>query len=333
MLVLWMCTAGLILVFSRQVMECVQQVSQTFVASVLPALFPMMILGGLMHPGRHRTGKSIFLVLFGFCAGSPASARQTALLHTRCSMPRGHLMPLLCMCGVMSPMFFIGSLGARIGRQAGWVMLLAHWLSALATGAVCTVYYRCKQRVPLQTASRSPSGDPPPDPSQNNRFPLVLPEAITGAAQALLSVFGAMTAFGVLAALLKGLAELLFPVWAETHPEQIAFLWALLEVGGGSFALLEHAPPLWVLCALCSFGGLSIWMQNLLFLREMNNPMELLVWRGLHGVLGGLCCFVLLRCFPAAKAAAAVAPAQLHNGLLPLLLLLMLAFPTRRRSF
>lgn len=328
----WMCTAALMLIFSQQAMGAVQQVAQTFVASVLPALFPMMILGGLMQPGRHGTGESIFLILFGFCAGSPASAKQTAQLYTRCPLPRRRLMPLLCMCGVMSPMFFIGSLGARIGRQAGWLMLLAHWLSALATGAVCAAFYRYRQVASSQTARHVPANDSIPDSLQGNSLPLAVPTAIVGAAQALLSVFGAMTAFGVLAAIVKGLVETFLPAWAQTHPAALALLWALLEVGGGTFSLLECTPPLWALCALCSFGGLSIWMQNLLFLKDMVNPMELLVWRGLHGVLGGLCCLILLRFCPAAEAAATAVPAQAHSSLLPLLLLLTLAFPNRRRA-
>jgi hypothetical protein len=313
-------------------MASVQQVGQTFVVSVLPALFPMMVLGGLFDPAQTKQGKQALLVLFGFCAGSPASARQAALLHKRCPIPRKRWMPLLCMGGVMSPMFFVGSLAGRLGQQAGWLLLAAHWLSALATGMVCTGFYRCKAEDDPPSAAKSPAA-PPPEPSGKG-LSAAMPAAVTAAAQALLSVLGAMMAFGIVAAVLRGIAERLFPAWTAAHPSTLACLWALLEIGGGIFSLMEHAPPLWAVCALCSFGGLSIWLQNLLFLGKTTNPMELLVWRMLHGGLGGLCCYLLQQLCPAAvPTAAQTAGAMVAPGsLLPILLLVTLAFPGRRRA-
>lgn len=327
---IWVCGAGLILFFSRQAMEAVQEVAQTFVVSVLPALFPMMVLGGLCNPEKPGTGNRSFLVLFGFCAGSPASARQAALLYAHRPMARRQFMPLLCMCGVMSPMFFVGSLGGRLGQQAGWLLLAAHWLSALATGMLCIGFYRCKAEDELLPAGERPV--PPPAASSGTGLLTALPTAVTTAAQALLSVLGAMMAFGIVAAVLRGIAERLFPAWTAAHPDLLAFLWALLEIGGGTFSLLEHAPPLWTICTLCSFGGLSIWLQNLLFVGKMTNPMELLLWRMLHGVLGGICCYLLQKLCPVAVPTAAQAAGAVPGSLLPILLLVTLAFPNRRRA-
>lgn len=329
MLAVWLCGAGLVLLFSQQVMDSVQRVTQTFAVSVLPALFPMMVLGGLYRPGSSGTGERFFLVLFGFCAGSPASARQTALLHTLCPIPRRELMPLLCMCGVMSPMFFVGSLGGRLGQQAGWLLLVAHWLSALATGLICAGVYRRKpQRGPLAETHPSSAAERT---APSRTLLTCLPEAISAAAQSLLSVLGAMTTFGIVSAVLRGVAEMLFPAWTADHPASLSLLWAVLEVGGGIFSLLEHAPPLWTICALCSFGGLSIWLQNLLFVGKMINPMELLAWRMLHGVLGGIFCYLLLRVCPFTVPTASRTTGALPASVLPVLLLVTLAFPSRRR--
>ncbi len=330
MLAVWLCGAGLVLLFSQQVMDSVQRVTQTFAVSVLPALFPMMVLGGLYSPERPGTGERFFLVLFGFCAGSPASARQTALLHTHCPVPRRELMPLLCMCGVMSPMFFVGSLGGRLGQQAGWLLLVAHWLSALATGMICAGFYRrMPQRGPL-AETHPPSAAERTAPGRT--LLTCLPEAISAAAQSLLSVLGAMATFGIVSAVLQGVAEMFFPAWTADHPASLSLLWAVLEVGGGIFSLLEHAPPLWTICALCSFGGLSIWLQNLLFVGKLINPMELLAWRMLHGVLGGICCYLLQKLCPVAVPTAAQAAGVVPGSLLPILLLVTLAFPNRRRA-
>ena len=88
----------------------------------------------------------------------------------------------------------------------------------------------------------------------------------------------------------------LFPRWTAANPLLLAILWALLEIGGGAFALLDTVPhpPLWLLCALCSMGGMSIWLQNLLFLGNMIRPVKLILWRMLHGALAGLCCYLLM---------------------------------------
>ena len=101
-----------------------------------------------------------------------------------------------------------------------------------------------------------------------------------------------MVLFGIIAGVIQQVGVQLFPVWQKARLLP-ALLHAALEVGGGSFALLDVGAPPWLLCALCSFGGLSIWLQNLLFLSDIVRPAELLYWRMLHGALSGLFCFGL----------------------------------------
>lgn len=284
----WLLMAGMLLVFSGEAMEAARQTAEVFARSVLPALFPMMVLGGLAgkQPAPAR-GSGLFLVLFGFCAGSPASARQAAALYERSAFPYRQLMPLLCMCGVMSPMFFTGSLAARLGSRTGWLMLAAHWAGALLTGCLCRLAYR-SQRQSVQPEEGGSAASPMPSLSA------ALPEAIAAAARSLLSVLGAMMLFGILAAVTQALLGHLFPLWTAANRLPLAVMQALMEVGSGCFAALEAGAPPWLLCALCSFGGLSIWLQNLLFLGNMIRPAELLFWRALHGAVGGLCCYLFV---------------------------------------
>lgn len=290
MLAIWLFLAGSLLLFSREAMEAATKAAQVFCSSVLPSLFPMMVLGGLAESATTELrGRKLFLVLFGFCAGSPASARQAALLHHCSPFSPGELMPLLCMCGVMSPMFFTGTLGTRLGGGTGWLMLLAHWMGALATGCLC--HLACYRRHTAETVGSYPRAAPNQSP---RRLTEALPAAVSAAGQSLLSVLGAMMLFSIVATVVRALLGHLFPAWLEGNHLTVALLHAVLEVGGGSFAMLEAGAKPWLLCALCSFGGLSIWLQNLLFLGNMIRPAELLCWRMLHGALSGLCCFALL---------------------------------------
>ena len=109
-----------------------------------------------------------------------------------------------------------------------------------------------------------------------------------------------MMLFSILAALFRQGLSALLPGWAASHPELPAIFWAVLEVGGGAHALLDAsaAPDLPLLCALCSFGGLSILMQNLLFLGKSIRPGRLLACRLLHGAAAYGICGLLVRLLP-----------------------------------
>ena len=74
----------------------------------------------------------------------------------------------------------------------------------------------------------------------------------------------------------------------------------VLAIGGGAAAVLEAWPqaPMALLCALCSFGGLSIWLQNLLFVPECIRPAKLLCMRMLHGALSGGLALLIFTLFP-----------------------------------
>jgi len=125
----------------------------------------------------------------------------------------------------------------------------------------------------------------------HRRFSTLLTTAIEKAAHAQLSILGAMMIFSIIATLFRTLLTRLFPAWASAHGPWLAVVWALMEIGGGALAVIDTFPPLWLVCALCSFGGLSIWLQNLLFLDEKIRPAKLLLMRAVHGAA----CYALVK--------------------------------------
>ena len=196
----------------------------------------------------------------------------------------------------MSPLFFVGSLGSRLPNPSGgWLLLTAHWLGALAAaGLIHGLSRRFSSMEKAETVR--------PEERTAGRVSLLaaLPDSLRQAGTALLSVCGAMMLFSILAAFFRQGLSFLLPGWAANHPEVPALLWALLEIGGGAHALLDVSPTpdLPLLCALCSFGGLSIWMQNLLFLGKSIRPGKLLLLRLLHGAAAYGVCRMLVRLFP-----------------------------------
>ncbi len=288
--------AALMLLDSGTVLDAVNGAAGVFVRSVMPALFPMMVLNGL---SARLSGREKRWMTVGFCwlAGSPASAQRLEGLWERGELPERALLPLAAATGVMSPLFFVGSLGSRLPNPAGgWLLLTAHWLGALAAAGL--IHGLSRRLSPMEKAETVC----PEERTAAGRTSLLaaLPDSLRQAGTALLSVCGAMMLFSILAAFFRQGISFLLPGWAADHPEVPALLWALLEIGGGAHALLgvSPTPDLPLLCALCSFGGLSIWMQNLLFLGKSIRPGKLLLLRLLHGAAAYGVCRMLVRLFP-----------------------------------
>lgn len=235
-------------------------------------------------------------VCFCWLSGSPASAQRLEGLWERGGLAGRELLPMAAATGVMSPLFLVGSLGGRLPNPAGgWLMLTAHWLGALAAAGLI-------HRLSRRFSSMEKAEPVRPEERTAGRASLLeaLPDSLRQTGPALLSVCGAMMLFSILAALFRQGLSALLPDWAAAHPEFPAILWAVLEIGGGAHALLDVSPTpdLPLLCALCSFGGLSILMQNLLFLGKSIRPGKLLLLRLLHGAAAYGVCRMLVRLFP-----------------------------------
>lgn len=289
--------AALMLLDSGTVLDAVNGAAGVFMRGVMPALFPMMVLNGLCARlgGRERRWMTV-----GFCwlAGSPASAQRLEGLWKRGEVAGRELLTMAAATGVMSPLFLVGSLGGRLPNPAGgWLMLTAHWLGALAAAGLTLGLNHLSRR---KTADAALPEERALRPAEPVSLLEALPDSLRQAGPALLAVCGAMMLFSILAALFRQGLSALLPGWAAAHPEFPAILWAVLEIGGGAHALLDAsaAPDLPLLCALCSFGGLSIWMQNLLFLGKSIRPGKLLLLRLLHGAAAYGICGLLVRLLP-----------------------------------
>ena len=265
--IIWGLCISALLLFSGEAMQAASGAAKVFVSGVMPALFPMMVISRLLPSGSGHLAPE---ALFAFASGSPASAQRVRRLHDA-GLPQGRCEVLFMLTGVMSPMFFTGTLAAWTGeKHMACAMLVLHWLSA----ALCALGWSLF--VPVQGRCHAPTEK------------TSLPAAILQSAQALMAVCGAMMLFAIAAGMLRAA---LTPAFPARHEKLLSLLHALLEIGSGASAVLSawEEPPYALLGALCSFGGLSIWMQNLLFASECIRPAKLLFMRALHGAV----CYVL----------------------------------------
>lgn len=284
--------AALVAIFSDEAMRAASDAAELFARGVMPALFPMLVLASLL-PARRREPFA-FVALFSLLAGSPASARRVRALCDAGGASGARLTALLGVTGVMSPMFFTGTLASWLGdSRAAWLMLLCHWLGAGLAGAAGA----CAEGLIARRAAKGgvPAREAFTEP-ENPRASVLraLPEALKSSAQALLAVCAAMMLFSIAAALIRSALSRALPEWTAQNGVATAVMWAALEIGGGSAELAALGAPKPLMCAMCGFGGLSLWMQNLLFTGDSVSPVKLLALRAAHAAASfGLCSIVL----------------------------------------
>lgn len=220
-------------------MQATRSACALWANSVMPALFPYLVLSQLLASFLHNDILTIPLSMLG---GSPAGARLISFSQ----VSKNKAQRLAALCATASPLYILGTL------QGGFRMLLAHWLGALAPWICIRI---------LQGRSTQ---DEPQTCTESIKNRIIIPQAIADAAIAMLSVCGCMVMFSVLSALF--LCAIPMATWIST------LLMCVLEMAGGCASILslglQEAQTAPLLCAAVSFGGLSIFMQNATFFKK-----------------------------------------------------------------
>ena len=261
LLMLWM------LLHPGLAMDAASAACRLFVMSVLPGLFPYMVLALMLVSRLSASLPTMGLVALGWCGGSPTGARLMGLV------PGGNRKQqafLAVATATMSPMFLLGTVGGWLGsRWAGAAVLgsviLGGWLAGLLARG-------CTRDADLSAAATE---KPPVQ-------PLLFGEAVEQAAKTMLLVCGTMVMLRVLAALA-----------AETLPRIALPLTTLLEVTTGAVEIAGLPLPLPLRTAIIAgatgFGGTASVMQNrAVYPKGLLSLPEQLLWQAVHGVVSFL---------------------------------------------
>lgn len=252
--------AGAMMAFPQEAAAAAAQGLWLWARAIAPVLGPFMACM-LMLTSRVKGG-IWFRYALGWLCGSPGGAR----LMQEAGLKGSLALRSAAITGTMSPMFFLGTLSAWLeSPSAGQLILACHIAGALLTGLCIAVKEEW-------TA---------PKPS-----PMALGAALRESALALLTVALCMM-LGCVAARMARCAFPRLPAWAG------AGIQCALEVTAGVKSLIALRTPFAVplSCAACSFGGLSILLQNAAFWQESGvKPAQLLLLRLVHAALSGLLC-------------------------------------------
>lgn len=257
--------AGAMIAFPAQAAEAALQGAGLFVRAVLPSLGPymacmLMVTSRISAPGWA-------LAALGWLCGSPGGGKLIQPLRLKGKAA----LRCAAVSGTMSPLFFLGAVSHWLGdARAGWLLLICH-LSGAALLALL---------LPGEEKDRSMRPAPAPMPLGT----ALRETALTMGAVCLCVMLGCVSARMAVCAL-PGLP-----------PGASALLQCALEITSGAQAIIALSTPwtLPLLCAACSFGGLSLAMQNAAVWQESGvKAGQLLTLRAAHALLSGGLCWAL----------------------------------------
>lgn len=242
----------LLLVFGKQASDGVRQGLTLAYQAVLPALFPAMILCGMMGEFAESLPfpSALTIWITSHLCGFPLGIRTLTQAAKRGIINRKQAIGLIPACANASPAFLIGFTGEVIlGNAAQGVLLFLGQLllSALllwAGGSLNIKMERLPEEKPL--------------------LPL-LTRSISTAAIGALTLTAYITLFSVIASLLKNVPH-------------FAFYYGFLELSGGLAALPDTNVKFFLSAAMVGFSGLSVFLQNAAYLAEERLPVLPLLW-------------------------------------------------------
>ena len=227
-------------------------------ASVIPALFPFLVVSslllacglgdaaagafsGFMTPLFRLPGCAASPLLLGLIGGYPIGARTAAQLYRQGSLSKSEASRLLTFCNNSSPVFLLSVLGQGVfgSFRAGLYLWLIHVGSALLTGLLFRGAGEGRQSLPRRVEVRTV------------HLPSAFVSAVTESAAAMVSICGFVVFFYVLsrpAATLGGAVGA-----ALTGAMELFSLTPLLQNDGVSFVLSS---------ACAAWGGLSVLGQT-----------------------------------------------------------------------
>ena len=276
---------GLLLLMPEKAAEGVREGIRLSLETVIPALFPFMVLSGILIGGRGKgverllalPGQTAGAVLLGLIGGYPAGTMAAAGLVREGRISKEAGGRILCTGFLASPAFCSG-----IGRylfgsgRIGLALWGCQLLAAILTGVICgRIFPPCPEKISARTsAPPAPFGD---------RFV----GSVLGGIRGMAVVCGFTVLFSAIRSYL----------WMIPGGR---YLLPFLEVSVGCIS--AKGLPFWKAVATvtlcCSLGGVSVWMQNAAFLRGSGIGMrEFFLSRCIHLPLSLLITFGAEKCF------------------------------------
>ena len=278
---------------------------------VLPSLLPFFFLTALLTSTGvllkvcapfNKISKSLFnlkgVAFYCFAmsilSGYPVGSKIISELYEKGYINEGESSRLAILCSTSGPLFTIGAVGISMfgSKTAGIIIYLSHVLGAFIT----SLFFKNYGKKPEQNLR-----------IYNNQINNALYESMYSSVVSCLIVGGFISVFYVFAEiatnfnLLFFLEKLLsFPLSSVEFGNGIskAFTYGLIECTRGAKNLSSfgtNALTVSLATALCSFGGISIIMQSIVFLSKAKVKIKIFfLQKFLQMIISFLICFALM---------------------------------------
>lgn len=278
--------------------------------AVLPSLLPYFFLTALltkinvlshfcnrltplMKKPFRLSGSAVYAFFISILSGYPVGSKIIADLYEQKSISDGEATRMSILCSTSGPLFVIGAVGNAMfkSKTVGFILYLSHVLSAIFTALLFRkVGGKEKEFSPIFL-------------SQNDDNALY--SAVYSSVISALIVGGFVSVFYVISQILidfKILYPLSFLTGAILKPiggsflQGEAFSVGLVEFTKGSLLLSQTGTTslsLSICCFLITFGGLSVILQSLTFLKKANVKAPFFILGKLvQGTIAGCLCYL-----------------------------------------
>ena len=286
-----------------------------FTFSVLPGLFPFMLLTKLLtelgtvikfsnkldKPAKflfNTPGISLYAFFMSIISGYPIGAKIINDLHTKNTITDDDAKKMSVFCTTSGPIFVIGAIGCSMfnSYKIGIIIYASHIFSSIILGII---YGHAKK-------------------SQNNEFKFktfetkkdnIFSYCINQTINSLFVVCAYITIFYLIAEILCGLnifkflSNCIYPIIKIFNINKSSldgFLYGILEVTRGAKVLSKNVNTLSICLTsgILSFSGISIIMQSMTFLKEAKIKMSSFIFnKTTHSILSFLICYLFCSFF------------------------------------
>lgn len=302
LLSLAVCAAALgLILFPKDVSNAVTDGLSMCSDVLLPTLFPFLVLSGfmiksglidmvgrflepVMRPTFHLPGVCSSALLLGLVGGYPTGAKAAVTLYRDGLCTRQEAEQTLTFCNNCGPGFLLGSVGFGIFGcfSCGMILLVAHWLSAVAVGMFfAPPYTRSEQNARI----KKHTADTP--------LHTAFVGSVTEAMQAFLNLSAFVLCFSAITQLaqLSGIINILAALFPLSQENSISFLLGLLEMTAGALHLGggSETERMILASALIGWGGLSVHCQTLSLMQDTDlSPVPYFKGKALQALLAAL---------------------------------------------
>ncbi|MDR1532388.1 MAG: sporulation integral membrane protein YlbJ [Clostridiales bacterium] len=318
----------LLILFPAEMIDAAREGTALWFSNVLPSLLPFVaginILSGLgfvsfigtlltpvMYPLFGVPGCGGFALITGMTSGYPMGAKTTAALRAKGELTTTEAQRLAGFVNNSGPLFILGAVGVGMfgDARAGYLIMAAHYISAVATGLVMKFYGRGSNKEALVFKGdfrnfRRSSGSLLSAAFRSMRaarnkdgrgFGEILGDSVKNAMETLVTVGGFIILFCVLVRAFEltevsRAAGALFENFTGQDKRIFdGFFYGLIEMTNGTRILAEEPfskPRFLAAAAVISFGGFSIHCQSINFLSKTDIKISIyLLSKAIHAAL------------------------------------------------